>query len=514
MSQAGFNLPRVLAGRYELSEPLASGQVTSVWRGHDRVLGRDVIVKLLRPDLAAQPGVRERFRLAAVNAARLTHPNIVALYDTGEQQGIDYQVMELVEGSTLGEVLRGSSPLPAAEAAQVAFLVAEALGYAHQAGVVHGNLTPNNILLGIDGTVKVGDFSIAAATGADDDPSRTGELAGSPAYVAPEIIDGQEPDGRADLYSLGACLYEMLTGRPPQPGLSMPGYDPSVLIAPRAVRADVPRELDTAVQRAMAPDPADRYPNAQAMAAALARSAAQADGGPGSLMPATLESLQLAEVTPEPGFLRHEGRWLGWTLALVGLAAVVAVAGVTLSRGINLDLRRPGTGTHTPSIPPASTAGTATTPVRFTQALAFDPLGDGHENDDQAARAIDQDPTSAWSTQHYNRPALGGLKPGVGLVLDAGNPVAAGELDLTLVSGGGSLEVYGAAGDAHPPGFPDEWTRLATVPDLTSRQQRIAFTGEGSFRWYLVWFTSLPPAPDDPSRYQNGIAEAVLGPSS
>jgi hypothetical protein len=92
--------------------------------------------------------------------------------------------------------------------------------------------------------------------------------------------------------------------------------------------------------------------------------------------------------------------------------------------------------------------------------------------------------------------------------------VAAGELDLTLVSGGGSLEVYGAAGDAHPPGFPDEWTRLATVPDLTSRQQRIAFTGEGSFRWYLVWFTSLPPAPDDPSRYQNGIAEAVLGPSS
>jgi hypothetical protein len=162
---------------------------------------------------------------------------------------------------------------------------------------------------------------------------------------------------------------------------------------------------------------------------------------------------------------------------------------------------------------PASTAGTATTPVRFTQALAFDPLGDGHENDDQARLAIDQNPTSAWSTQHYNRPALGGLKPGVGLVLDAGHPVAARELDLTLLVAGGNLQVYGAAGDAHPPGFPDGWTRLATVPDLTSRQQRIALTGEGSFRWYLVWFTSLPPAPDDPSRYQNGIAEALLGPS-
>src|SRR6266498_2611557 len=305
-----FPLPRLLAERYELSAPLASGQVTSVWRGHDRILGRDVIVKVMHPELAADQGVRARFHQEAVNAARLTHPNIVAVYDTGQQHDVTYLVMELVEGPTLGEALRAGGALPPAEAARVALQVAQALGYAHQAGVVHRNLTPNNILLGSDSAVKVGDFSIAAAAQADDDPGRTGELAGPPAYLAPELIDGQEPDGCADLYGLGACLYEMLTGRPPQPALAIPGHHTGPLHAPRAVRADVPRELDTVVQRSMAADPAGRYPNAQAMAAAVARPAGQADRGPGSHIPAELGPAEPADAPAESGFLHHEGRWL------------------------------------------------------------------------------------------------------------------------------------------------------------------------------------------------------------
>ncbi len=479
---------------------------------NEHVAGRFPLPRLL----AADQGVRARFHQEAVNAARLTHPNIVAVYDTGQQHDVTYLVMELVEGPTLGEALRAGGALPPAEAARVALQVAQALGYAHQAGVVHRNLTPNNILLGSDSAVKVGDFSIAAAAQADDDPGRTGELAGPPAYLAPELIDGQEPDGCADLYGLGACLYEMLTGRPPQPALAIPGHHTGPLHAPRAVRADVPRELDTVVQRSMAADPAGRYPNAQAMAAALARPAAQADRGPGSHIPAELGPAQPADAPAEPGFLHHEGRWLGWTLALIGMAAVVALVGVALSRSTDLDLHLPGNPTQTPTTPPASTISAATTPTRFTQALAFDPLGDGHENDDQAPRAIDQDAATAWTTQHYNRPALGGLKPGVGLVLDAGHPVAADELDLTLLSAGGSLEVYGAPDNADraPTSFPDGWTRLATAPAITSPQQRLTLSGAGSFRWYLVWFTSLPPAPDDPSHYQNGIAEALLGPQS
>jgi eukaryotic-like serine/threonine-protein kinase len=548
MSQVGSDLPRLLAERYELGEQLASGHMTSVWRGHDRVLGRDVVVKVLHPELAADGRVRARFRQEAVNAARLTHPNIVALYDTGEQQGVDYVVGELVQGATLAGLLRSYGPLPPARAAWVACEVAQALDYAHRAGVVHRNLTPSNILLAADGSVKVGDFSIAAAAEApqgerDDDSARagsgTGELLSSPVYLAPEVIAGGEPDGRADLYGLGACLYEMLTGRPPQPARNLSvrsvaghNHHSGLLLSPRAVRAGVPRELDAAVQRAVAADPADRFPSAQAMAAALARSAAQAaaevdgelgPGAPAELGPglgpppaATGTGTELAPA-PEPGFLRHERRWLGWTLTLVGMAAVLVVVGLTVSRSVNLHLHLPGGGAHAGARPPADSSA----PLRFTGAFAFDPRGDGgdgHENDDQARFAIDQDPATAWRTQHYIRPALGGLKPGVGLVLglDHAVPVAARELDLTLTSAGGSVEVYGAVGDGgeggYPMAFPGGWTRLAADPDVASRQERLALAaaGDGSFRWYLVWFTRLPRALDDPSRYQDGIAEAVL----
>ncbi|MFL6251961.1 MAG: protein kinase domain-containing protein, partial [Actinomycetes bacterium] len=133
--------------------------MTSVWRGHDRVLGRDVVVKVLHPELAADPSFRARFHEEAVNAARLTHPNIVALYDTGEQGGVAYIVMELVNGPTLGEALGRHGPLPPSRAARLSMEVSAALDYAHQAGVCHGSLKPGNILLADDGTVKVADFS-------------------------------------------------------------------------------------------------------------------------------------------------------------------------------------------------------------------------------------------------------------------------------------------------------------------------------------------------------------------
>src|SRR6266542_2762437 len=182
MSQVGSGLPRLLAQRYELVEQLASGSMTSVWRGHDRVLGRDVVVKVLHPELAADPRLRSRFHQEAVNAARLTHPNIVALYDTGEQEGVNYIVMELVDGPTLRDVLNSQGPLPPAKAARLASEVVHALEYAHQAGVIHRNLKPANILFCDDGSVKVADFSIAkAATG--DDPGGTGELLAAGGYI-------------------------------------------------------------------------------------------------------------------------------------------------------------------------------------------------------------------------------------------------------------------------------------------------------------------------------------------
>ncbi|HSO53103.1 MAG TPA: protein kinase, partial [Actinomycetes bacterium] len=195
MSQVGSGLPRLLAERYELSEQIASGGMTSVWRGHDRVLGRDVVVKVLHPELAADPSFRTRFHEEAVNAARLTHPNIVALYDTGEQGDIAYIVMELVNGPTLGEALGRHGPLPPSRAARLSMEVSAALDYAHQAGVCHGSLKPGNILLADDGTVKVADFSIARAA-TEDDPGRTGEVLGVDGYLAPEVVRGDDADGR------------------------------------------------------------------------------------------------------------------------------------------------------------------------------------------------------------------------------------------------------------------------------------------------------------------------------
>jgi Protein kinase domain len=495
MSQVGSGLPRLLAERYELSEQLASGGMTSVWRGHDRVLGRDVVVRVLHPELAADGRFRARFHDEAVNAARLTHPNIVALYDTGEQGGVGYIVMELVNGPSLGQVLARHGPLPPARAARLASEVGAALDYAHQTGVCHGSLRPSNILLADDGTVKVADFSIARAA-ADDDPSRTGEILGPDGFLAPEVVRGEQADGRADVYGLGACLYAMLTGRPP-------GIDPATTVPPRSLRAGVPRNLDAVVRQAMAPGPDDRYQTVQAVAAALAGSAADADGPPaGELVGAPAEWPATRGAPPSRGF-GHEGRWLGWTLALIGLAAALVVVGVTMLGDDLAGLlgREP---TPQSTEPPATTA--RSTPVTIAEAHSFDPLTrdpDKQENERRAGLAIDGDRDTVWPTEGYND-NLGPLfKQGVGLVLDLGSPKAAGRLTLTLPPGDGAkLTIYGS--DDRPDTLAG-WEELAG-PETAG--ERAAFDlGGGRHQYLLVWFTSLP---QEGGKFRGGIAEAHL----
>jgi eukaryotic-like serine/threonine-protein kinase len=498
MSQVGSGLPRLLAERYELSERIASGGMTSVWRGHDRVLGRDVVVKVLHPELAADPSFRARFHEEAVNAARLTHPNIVALYDTGEQEGVAYIVMELVNGPTLGEALGRHGPLPPSRAARLSMEVSAALDYAHQAGVCHGSLKPGNILLADDGTVKVADFSIARAA-TEDDPGRTGEVLGVDGYLAPEVVRGDDADGRADVYGLGACLYEMLTGR-------APGADPSTTIPPRALRAGVPRDLDTIVRQAMAVDPDDRFQTVQAMAAALSRSASGADSVPPSEFLPVSPPPTGPEAAPARGFLRHEGRLLGWVLALVAMAAILVAVGLTLAKN---DL-----GNLFGEDPPGSTRGgstetTATAPrIDVASAISFDPFTDDldkQENQGQAERAIDSDRRSFWQTEGYNQNfGAGGYKQGVGLVLDLGRSREVGQLSLTLApSGGSALTIYGA-NDPRPPTL-DGWTKLSgpTTAGATAR-----FELQGNYQYVLVWFTSLPQ--DEGGKFRGGISNVVL----
>jgi eukaryotic-like serine/threonine-protein kinase len=496
MSQVGSGLPRLLAERYELSEQVASGGMTSVWRGHDRVLGRDVVVKVLHPELAADPSFRARFHEEAVNAARLTHPNIVALYDTGEQGAVAYIVMELVNGPTLREALGRHGPLPPSRAARLSMEVAAALDYAHQAGVCHGSLKPTNILLADDGTVKVADFSIARAA-AEDDPGRTGEVLGVDGYLAPEVLRGEDADGRADVYGLGACLYEMLTGRPP-------GADPSTTIPPRALRAGVPRDLDTVVRQAMASDPDDRFQTVQAMGAALSRSASGSDGPPAEFLPVPPAPTG-PEVTPSRGFLRHEGRLLGWVLALVAVAGVLVAVGLTLAKDDLGNLfndepsRTPGAG---------STATTSAPRVQVQTATSFDPFTndpDRQENEGDAAKAIDRDRASFWGTEGYNDNfADGAFKSGVGLVLDLGSSKEVGQMTLTLTpSNGSELTIYGSNGS--PPPTLDGWKQLSRP---TPAEDTAKFQLEGSYQYLLVWFTSLPQGDD--GKYRGGIANVTL----
>jgi len=504
MSQVGSGLPRLLAERYELSERLASGGMTSVWRGHDRVLGRDVAIKVLHPELAADPSFRARFSEEAVNAARLTHPSIVALYDTGEQHGVAYIVLEWVEGASLAELLARHGPLPPAKAARLASEVALALDYAHGAGVVHRNLKPGNILICEDGTVKVSDFSIAKAA-TEEDPARTGEILGVSGHLAPELSEGDEVDGRADVYGLGACLFEMLTGRAP----SVAGRGSSSPMGPRSMRAGVPRELDAVVTRAMARDPDRRFPTARAMASALARSAAADDGDTRAIVRQPPDPPREAPGEPEGSFIRHEGRWLAWTLVLVGLAAVLVVVGLTLSKTVGPILGGSGKSKAGPTTTERAVPTSET--LKVSAATSFDPYttdADKRENEGQVGNAIDGSKDGAWRTSGYNDGDLGPYKRGVGLILDLGRPQQARSLALTLLTGGAEVTVYGANEEAgqYPADLESGWKRL-TATDGRERSGSIQLRG-GPYRYYLVWFTKLPR--DSDGKFRDGIVEAIL----
>jgi eukaryotic-like serine/threonine-protein kinase len=514
MSQVGSGLPRLLAERYELSERLAASGMTSIWRGHDRVLGRDVAIKVLHPELAADPTFRARFFEEAVNAARLTHPNVVALYDTGEQNGIAYIVSEWVEGANLADLLARHGPLPPPRAARLATEVASALDYAHDAGVLHRNLKPANILVTMDGTVKVGDFSIARAA-AGEDPERTGEILGSTEHLAPEQVDGDEVDGRTDVYALGVCLFEMLTGRPP------PAHGGGSLRSPRALRAGIPRDIDAVVARAMAPDPAERFQTAGAMASALAGAAADDDTDPdpeeGALRLPQVQRPTARRAAPVPAPVRVGRRrrpaWLGWALVLSGLAAVAVAVALVLVQGIGAG----GGGTKQPSLPPGTSAAPATgTPLPIVAAHSFDPEdhtgghGDlpGQENEKHAQDPFDHDSATAWETEGYkNRPNFGGLKGGLGLVLQLDRPRQARSLEVQFTTPGATVSIYGADG-AEPPAALGDWTPLTQPQPVAQAAQTFTLNGPSPYRFYLVWFTQLPR--DTDGKFRGGIAAATL----
>ncbi len=262
----------ILGGRYRLVEELGQGGMATIFRSVDTQLGRDVAVKLLRPEYLRDPDFSSRFRQEAQNAASLNHPNVVSVFDYGEDPSGPYIVMEFVDGEDLATILRRNGSLPPSQAARIAGAVARALAAAHARGIVHRDVKPGNVLIGRDGRVKVVDFGIARAV-AEAQMTLPGTTLGSVHYFSPEQARGETATNESDIYALGIVLYEMLTGTRPWEGDSAAGVALARLSGstpdPALVRPSVPPDVAAITRKALAPLPVDRFASAASMADAL-----------------------------------------------------------------------------------------------------------------------------------------------------------------------------------------------------------------------------------------------------
>jgi eukaryotic-like serine/threonine-protein kinase len=284
-------------GRYRIMRKLGSGGMANVYLAEDQELGRGVAIKILNDRHANDDQFVERFRREAKNAAGLSHPNIVSIYDRGEAEGTYYIAMEFLDGRSLKELIVSRGPAPISVAIDYTRQILAALRFAHRNGIVHRDIKPHNVLVDSEGRLKVTDFGIARA--GTSQMTEAGSIIGTAQYLSPEQAKGSPVDQTSDLYSVGIVLYELLTGAVPFTG------DTPVEIAmkhlsaipdpPSSHRAEIPRELDKVVQRALAKDPHERYQTAEEMDADLAR---VADGG--SVSRATEEAATAIISRPPP----------------------------------------------------------------------------------------------------------------------------------------------------------------------------------------------------------------------
>jgi eukaryotic-like serine/threonine-protein kinase len=453
----------VVAGRYELEELVGAGGMSSVFKARDTLLERHVALKILHQHFTEDDQYVERFRREARAVASLSHPNIVTILDRGEDEGRQFIVFELVEGRTLAEVLHEEGRLPVQRAVEIAIQIARGLGFAHEQGLVHRDVKPQNVILNGDGRAKVTDFGIARSLDVQG-VTHSGAVLGTSNYIAPEQASGQPVDRTTDVYSLGVVLFELLTGEVPFPGESFVAVamqhvsepPPSVL----EVRPDVPVRVARAVDRALEKAPAERFPTMDAFAAELQACLAELGSEPD--MDATLiRSAPVARV--------RRGRLLPAALVALGLVLLAAaVAALLLHRSSS----HHGKGSTKPPV-------AATRPVHLAGATSYDPYGDHAEHNEDVSKATDGDLSTYWTTEHYDS----FTKPGVGLVLAAPRAERVTRVTVRTDTPGFTARIEAGSSESGP--FPPV-SPLRVVGSTTTFPVH-----GGAARYYVVWITKL-----------------------
>jgi eukaryotic-like serine/threonine-protein kinase len=455
----------VLADRYELEELVGTGGMSSVFRAHDRLLDRKVALKILHQHYSSDDDYVERFKREARSVAALSHPNIVTVIDRGEHADRQFIVFEYVDGENLKRMIERRGPAPVPDALELAIQIARGLGFAHQQGLIHRDVKPQNVLLNGDGRAKVTDFGIARSLNVQRGMTQTGTVLGTSDYIAPEQAQGQRVDEHTDVYSLGVVLYELLTSEVPFPGENFVAVamrhineePPSV----RDKRPDVSPRLDDAIRRAMAKRPEDRFPTMDAFCAALEACLAELQSA----------GTQLARPAVARPRRQHRPRFSLWPLlvALVVLAAAVAVGAVLIFR--NDSGGKAGNG------------GGSGGAVHLRGIAAYDPYGGDGEHDGDAPKATDGNSSTYWPTESYRTaPELG--KAGVGLVLDAGKLVQLHQLAFTTSTPGLTAEIL--AGDS-PDG---PFDAVVGTSQIVSGRADFSIAS-GRHRYYVIWITRL-----------------------
>jgi serine/threonine-protein kinase len=459
----------LIADRYELEDVLGSGGMASVYCAHDTLLERKVALKILHEQHTEADEYVERFQREARAAAQLSHPGIVTVIDRGEADGRQFIVFEYVDGETLKEVVQRAGPMPPRRVLELGLEIGRAIAFAHQQGLVHRDVKPQNVLINSDGRAKVTDFGIARTIDAVG-VTETGTVLGTSHYVAPEQARAEHVDAQTDVYSFGVVLYELLVGSVPYEGdnflnVAMKHVNepvPSVLDR----RPDCPVRLASLVERMMAKAPADRPASMDEVVDELEACLAELDSRPDGDSTMILTSPVANEPRPRKARPARRRRPLLALLLLLLLAIAAAAALFLLTRddddgaaagGAPLQLR--GVGAHDP------------------------PPGDGEEHDDEAALATDGDPATFWRTESYRAPLEAIGKPGVGVVLDAGSSRDPARVQVRTDTPGFTAQIV--AGDSATGPF-------VSVADPKTTGTMTAWEIEGdSARYYVVWITEL-----------------------